>query len=301
MVFEYPEMSAVLLLAAFAVGVAPASADDDIGTHGYVESGDVKIHYVTAGEGPLLVMIHGFPDFWYTWRRQIPALAKSFQVVAIDQRGYNRSDQPDSVESYRLDKLVGDVRAVVEHFDRQQAVIVGHDWGGMVAWSFAMTHQAMTDRLIVLNLPHPNGFMRELATNPEQQKNSAYARNFQQEDAASKLTAEDLMFWIDEPAIRPRYIEAFGRSSIEGMLAYYKANYPREPYQQPAIPTPSVKCPVLLLHGLQDQALLAAGLNNTWEWVDNELTIVTFPEADHWVHHDEAEAVTRTMVSWLGD
>jgi pimeloyl-ACP methyl ester carboxylesterase len=164
--------------------------ETDLGTHGFARSGDVKIHYVTSGEGPLVVMIHGFPDYWYTWRKQIPELAKHFQVVAIDQRGYNKSDQPEGVENYAMLKLVGDVRAVIEHFGRERAVIVGHDWGGAVAWTFAMQHPGLTDRLVILNLPHLNGLRRELANNPDQQKASGYARHFQTAEAASQLTAE---------------------------------------------------------------------------------------------------------------
>ena len=117
----------------------------------------------------------------------------------------------------------------------------------------------MTERLIILNLPHPQGLMRELASNPEQQKNSAYARFFQEPDAASKLTAEGLAEWVKEPAAKAKYVEAFRRSSFEGMLNYYKANYPRPPYADPAQAMPKVKCPVLLFHGLRDKALLAPG------------------------------------------
>ena len=118
----------------------------------------------------------------------MPALARRFHVVAIDQRGYNLSGQPDGVDSYKTEKLVGDLTAVVKHFGPGKAVIVGHDWGGMVAWTFAMTHPELIDRLIVLNLPHPRGLMRELFTNPEQQKNSQYARDFQKPDAAKHVT-----------------------------------------------------------------------------------------------------------------
>ena len=277
-----------------------ALADDSqLGVHGFAQSGEVKIHYVTAGEGPLVVMIHGFPDYWYTWRKQMPALAKNFQVVAIDQRGYNLSDQPKGVENYTIEKLVGDVHAVIQHFGRDRAVIVGHDWGGMVAWSFAMAHPDMTDRLIILNLPHPNGLRRELASNPEQRKNSQYARDFQQPDAASRLTAEGLALWVKDATAREEYIAAFRRSSFEAMLNYYKANYPREPYLAPKDDLPRVKCSVLMIHGLKDTALLASGLNDTWNWVDKDLTIVTVPDADHFVQQDAADFVTKQMTTWL--
>lgn len=269
-------------------------------THGFAQSGDVKIHYVTAGEGPLVVMIHGFPDYWYTWRNQMPELAKHFQVVAIDQRGYNKSDQPEGVENYTMEKLVGDVKSVVQHFKRDKAVIVGHDWGGAVAWSFAMAHPEMTERLVVLNLPHLGNLGRELANNPAQQKASAYARHFQTPDAAKTLNAQGLTFWVKDAAARPKYVKAFERSSFEGMLNFYKANYPREPYVEPKESDfAKVKCPVLMFHGLKDKALLPSGLNDTWRWLDDELTLVTLPNADHFVQHDEPEKVTEKMVQWL--
>jgi epoxide hydrolase 4 len=276
---------------------------------GYVDSGGIKIHYVSLGrkENPLIVMIHGFPDFWYSWRAQMPELAKHFHVVAIDQRGYNLSDQPEGVENYKTDKLVGDVVAVVKHFGVAKAVIVGHDWGGLVAWTFAMTHPEMTDRLVVLNLPHPRGLVRELATNPQQQKNSQYARNFQKPDAAKHVALEFLTGWVRDPEARKVYLAAFKRSSLEGMLNYYKANYPRVPEDAannkeatPVIPDfPAVKCSVLLIHGLKDQALLPGALNDTWKWVDNDLTLVTIPGAGHFVQQDAAELVTKTITGWL--
>ena len=283
--------------------VAPASSLLPGSEEGFVDSGGVKIHYVSLGrsQDPLVVLIHGFPDFWYSWRAQMPALANHFHVVAIDQRGYNLSGQPEGVENYKTEKLVGDVVAVVKHFGPGKAVIVGHDWGGMVAWAFAMTHPELTDRLVVLNLPHPKGFLRELATNPQQQKNSQYARNFQKPDAAKQISTDVLAGWVKDPEARKIYREALKRSSLEGMLNYYKANYPRDP----AEPTkaiqafPPVKCPVLLIHGLKDQALLPGALNDTWNWVENDLTLVTIPGAGHFVQQDAADLVTRTIVAWL--
>ena len=284
----------VLLL----VATVTRATAEDLGKHGFADSDGVKIHYVAKGEGPLLVMIHGFPDYWYTWRKQMPALAEHFQVVAIDQRGYNKSDKPEGVENYAMPKLVGDLKAVIRHFEKNHAVIVGHDWGGAVAWSFAMAHPEMTERLVILNLPHPSALRRELADNSEQRKASAYARRFQQPDAASQLTAEGLTFWVEDEDAREKYVEAFKRSSFEAMLNYYKANYPREPYEQPAN-TPKVQCSVLMIHGLKDTALLPGGLNGTWQWLKKDLMLVTIPDAGHFVQHDAAEFVTKQMKNWL--
>jgi pimeloyl-ACP methyl ester carboxylesterase len=282
-----------LLTTAFVIG------EEDLGEHGFALSGDVKIHYVSKGEGPLVVMLHGFPDYWYSWRHQMPTLAESFHVVAIDQRGYNKSDQPAGVENYAVDKLTSDVKAVIDHFGAEKATIIGHDWGGFVAWSFAMQHPEITDRLVILNLPHPWALQRELATNPVQAKNSQYARNFQMEGAYKLLTAEGLAGWVEDEQARKQYVAAFERSSFEAMLNYYKANYPKPPYQQPTQMPPLVKCPVLMLHGLGDTYLLASGLNETWRWVEKDLTIVTVPDAKHFVQHDRPEFVTATIFNWL--
>lgn len=281
------------------LAISTTNADEsDLGKHGYAQSGDVKIHYVTKGEGPLLVMIHGFPDYWYTWREQIPALSEHFQVVAMDQRGYNLSGKPEGLARYQMEELVQDVEAVIKHFGKKKAIVVGHDWGGAVAWSFATAKPQMIDHLVILNLPHFNGLQRELANNPEQRRASAYAREFQKQDAASRLTAEGLTFWIKDSEAKAKYLEAFKRSSFEGMLNYYKANYPRPPYDETP-EMPPVDCSVLMIHGLKDTALLPGALNDTWKWVKRDLTMVTLPEAGHFVQQDAGPKVTQTLLTWL--
>jgi epoxide hydrolase 4 len=292
------------------MGLAGQQADVyDRVKHAYaVSDGGVKIHYATLGTGPLVVMIHGFPDFWYSWRHSMAALSDTFQVVAIDQRGYNLSDKPKGVESYQMRLLVTDVAAVIRHLGRDKATIVGHDWGGMVAWQFAMNLPEMTERLIVLNLPHPSGLLRELTSNPEQIANSEYARTFQRgspTDAAvffgRPMTPETLSGWVTDPAARKRYVEAFQRSDFDAMLNYYKANYPKgSGADAPPVPQlPKVKVPVLMFHGLDDRALHRNGLAGTWDWLEKDLTLVTVPGAGHFVQQDAAELVTSTMKWWL--
>ncbi|MCG3198006.1 MAG: Epoxide hydrolase A [bacterium] len=279
-----------------------APSEDSLGTHGFADSNGVKIHYVTRGEGPLVILIHGFPDYWYTWRNQMPALSERFQAVAVDLRGYNESDKPEGIENYTTEKLVGDMRAVIRHVGREKAIVVGHDWGGMIAWNLAMSHPETVERLVILNLPHPKGFLRELAGNPEQRKNSQYARDFQKPEAAALLSPEILARWVEDREARARYVEAFKRSSMEGMLNYYKANYPREPYDyDESREFPRVDCPVLMFHGLKDKYLLSDALSGTWDWLARDLTLVTIPEAGHFVQHDAAELVTKRMMGWLGE
>ncbi len=267
---------------------------------GFVDNQGVKLHYVTAGEGPLVILLHGFPDYWYTWRNQIPTLAKTHQVVALDLRGYNESDKPEGVENYAMAKLLSDVSAVADHFKQHKFTLVGHDWGGAIAWTYAMANPERVERLIILNLPHPRGLMRELAGNPDQQKASGYAREFQKEGSEKMLAPEALAFWVQDVEARKHYVEAFRRSSIAAMLNYYKANYPRPPYDNTAFgEMPNVKCPVLMIHGLDDSALLPGALNDTWKWIDNELTLVTIPKAGHFVQQDAADRVTQLMTEWL--
>ena len=276
--------------------------------HDFAVSNGVKIHYATIGTGPLVVMIHGFPDFWYTWRHQMEALAGSFQVVAIDQRGYNLSDRPKGVENYDVRLLVEDVAAVIRHAGRESATIVGHDWGGFVAWHFAITKPEMTDRLIVLNLPHPSGLIRELKSNPDQIANSEYARVFQRGTPQDPkiffglpMTPQTLSGWVTDASAKQRYVDAFARSDFDAMLNYYKANYPRE--SGPAAPDPpllpKVKAPVLVFHGLGDRFLNRNGLSGAWDFVEKDLTIVTVPGAGHFVQQDAAEFVSSTLKAWL--
>ncbi|MBC7928869.1 MAG: alpha/beta hydrolase [Bryobacteraceae bacterium] len=280
-----------------------AASLEDYVEHGYAKSGDVKIHYAAIGKGPLVVMIHGFPDYWYTWRKQMqPLAAAGFRVAAMDLRGYNLSDKPKGIESYDMKLLVSDVLAVIRSNGASQAVVVGHDWGGAIAWNVAMFAPDAVERLIILNLPHPRGLARELASNPEQQKNSGYAREFQKPDSHKALTAEGLAGWVTDAEAKPKYVEAFGRSDFEAMMNFYKRNYPRSDGNAslsiaPAMP--KVKAPVLMIHGLKDKALMAPALNNTWEWLEQDLTLVTIPNAEHFVQQDAADLVTKSMLMWL--
>jgi len=269
--------------------------------HHYADSNGVKIHYASIGEGPLVVMIHGWPDYWFTWHHQMAALSDSFRVVAMDTRGYNLSDKPEGDENYRFPQLVGDVMAVIRDCGAEKATVVGHDWGGAIAWGTAMSQPAMVERLIICNIPHPRGFKRELANNPAQQEASGYARQFQQEGSEKNLSV-DLLLSIVSPkdeAIKALYAEAFGKSSFAAMMAYYRNNYPRPPYVEDASPVVKLPMPVLQFHGLADTALLPAALDGTYNWIDNTWTLITVPGAGHWVHHDVAALVSDSMKNWL--
>lgn len=267
--------------------------------HKFADNEGVKIHYAVLGTGPLVVMMHGFPDYWMTWRHQIDALSKQFRVCALDMRGYNLSDKPAGVENYAMRKLVSDCAAVVAAEETGKATIIGHDWGGATAWNVGMRRPDITERLIVLNMPHPWTLAKQLAENSEQQKNSQYARNFQDPEFYKQISLERLGAWVTDPEARKLHFAAMQRSDPSAMLHYYQANYPAPPYIAPVAPPPRVKAPTLLIHGMDDKALLSEGLNGVWDFVEQDFTLATIPGAGHFVQQDAAEAVSRTILSWL--
>jgi pimeloyl-ACP methyl ester carboxylesterase len=280
--------------------VATSASAVENAEHHYTTNNGVKIHYAAMGRGPLIVFIHGFPDFWYSWHHQMNGLQNDYRVVALDTRGYNKSDKPEKQADYDLSLLVQDVAAVINAEGREKAIIVGHDWGGAIAWQFAANLPQMAEKLVIVNLPHPKGLVRELANNPEQQANSQYARDFQHPESHKNLEAKNLARLVTrDPAKRVRYIEALENSSLDGMMNYYRQNYPRKPYDIGLANMPIISIPVLQFHGLKDKALHHHGLNMTWEWLEKDYTLVTLPEAGHWAHHDNADMVTDTMKWWL--
>lgn len=294
--------TAVLALAAaFALSSAAWAAPQDR----YAANGAVNIHYVVEGEGPLVVLLHGFPDYWATWKPLMAELNRAgWRTAALDLRGYNLSDKPDGVAAYAMPNLIGDVAAVIAAEGAKDAVVIGHDWGAAIAWQVAMNRPDLVNRLVILSVPHPAGFAREMATNAEQQKNSQYARNFQQPGFEKTLTAEGLAGWVKDAAEKPGYVEAFKRSDFAAMLNYYRANYPSGTGAATAAP-PSmataarIKAPTLVIHGMKDTALNAAGHAGTWDHVDADTTIVMFPQAAHFVQHDAKDQVNRTVKDWL--
>jgi epoxide hydrolase 4 len=267
--------------------------------HQYADNNGVQIHYTSIGNGPLVVMIHGFPDFWYTWRNQMVALAPHFQVVALDLRGYNLSDRPFGREHYSMHHLVEDVhhQTVIRHIGRDKAIIVGHDWGGAISWMFAIGLPAMTQRLIILNSPHPVALpVNWHITHNSNNRVPTLAISNKRVHISGLL--QNHSAWVKNSNAQERYLEAFRRSDFEVMLHYYKQNYPHQPYQDIHVPL-KVQAPVLHIHGLQDEFLLPGVLNNTWEWLENDWTILAIRQAGHFVQHDAADVVTRNIISWL--
>ncbi len=291
---------AVLCLAVASSGVCLADDAEDVWDrvdHHFAKNGDVRIHYVTLGEGKPVLFVHGFPDFWYSFRHQMHTLASDYRTAAMDLRGYNRSDKPEGVEHYALPRILGDVEAVIDALGGK-VTLVGHDWGGAIAWRFAMTRPEKLERLVILNLTHPKGYVAVVSDPTEAQRaNTQYARNFAKSKPDGSPVPGFFLAVADRmgPVVGTRYREALGRSYYDGMLNYYRANY-GPPWGGE---TPNVTVPVLQFHGLRDTAVDKDGLKGTWDWIDSDYTLVTIPSAGHFVQWEAAELVSQTMKWWL--
>ena len=291
----------IAVLAALTMATAAHAKPQDK----YATNGGVKIHYVVDGKGPLVVMIHGFPDYWGTWKPLMAELNKAgYRTAAMDTRGYNLSDKPEGEAAYAMPNLIADVAAVIAAEGQKNAIIIGHDWGAAISWQVVFNRPDLVNKLVIMSVPHPVGFAREMATNVDQQKNNQYARNFQQPGFEKNLSAEGLASMVAGAKDTPRkaeYLEAFQRSNLTSMMNYYRANYPKGVGDSAAPPaqTPPIKVPVLVIHGMKDTALNAAGHNGTWDHVAADTTMLMVPTAGHFVQHDAEALVDRTVKDWL--
>ncbi len=309
---------------------APGHPDDPEGwRHESARVNGVDLHYVTVDpdpeavdsdtEPPLVVLLHGFPEFWYAWRHQLDSLAEAgYRVVAPDLRGYNRSSQPAGVDSYRPAELVGDVRGLVEHLGYAQAAVVGHDWGGLIAWETAISEPELVRQLVIMNAPHPEAYQQALWRSPDQILRSWYVFLFQvpwlpeQLIQANDYRALDEMLTetaapgaFTEPEVQ-RYKDAMARSgNPTGPVNYYRAMARESATRQTKRFLPwaetrdaAVGVPTMVVWGEQDQALSTDLLDDLGAWVP-DLRIERLPEASHWVQADEPERVNELLVDFL--
>ena len=264
----------------------------------------VRLHVVEQGEGPLIILLHGFPEFWYSWRQQIPALAEAgFHVVAPDMRGYNLSDKPRGVRAYRAETLAQDVANLVASYGVQRAHVVGHDWGAIVAWMFAMRHPAALDRLAILNVPHPLTSLRALRS-LRQLRRSWYVFFFQL-PAVPEMLARGGRYGFVRRALREsfspeeidRYIEAIASpGALTSAINYYRALVRYAGENRRAIKR--IDVPVLVIWGERDRYLGRELADPPREWVPYA-RVERFPNASHWVQNDEAEQVNRLLIDFL--
>lgn len=279
----------------------------------------VELDVVTAGDpdNPPIILLHGFPESHRTWRHQIPALAADHFVIAPDQRGYARSSKPEGVENYTADKLVADIIALADHFDIAGFTLVGHDWGGAIAWMAALNRPDRVKRLIIANAPHPFIFQKTLFDDPAQREASQYIRAFRNPDLEKHIDTIGLSAFFDGSFMKhtdfdkvrdekSTYLDQWGQpGAMTAMLNWYRASAVQVPEtnedaSRPAFldaPFPSIKVPTLVIWGIRDQALLPCQLDGLDALVD-DLTIARV-DAGHFVPWEAPEAVTKAMHDWL--
>ena len=278
--------------------------------HRFVEANGIRFHLVEAGSGPLALLLHGFLDFWYGWRDQIPALAERFRVVVPDLRGYNLTDKPSS--GYDPDTLASDVMALIRALGEERAYLVGHSWGGIVAWDTAILYPGVVDRLAIVNAPHPAAYQREWDRNPIQRLRSWYMALFQlprlPEWLLTRRHAHGLIGMLQrttsDPSIfTPADLAAYRRAMLrpgtaQATLAYYRTVWKLSSAEIRARPA-EVAAPTVLIWGMQDVALVSALADDLGEWVP-ALHVERVAEAGHWVHLEQPELVNRRLLRHFG-
>lgn len=281
--------------------------------YSYIETNGIKLHVVQAGppSGAPVVLLHGFPEFHYGWRRQIPALAEEgCRVIVPDQRGYNLSDKPRGVKNYSVNALVEDILGLADALGYEKVNLVGHDWGGIVAWTLAGKYPERLHRLSVMNAPHPAVMRRILSRDLDQFRRSLYAMFFQlpwlpelmlslnhwQRLARSFQNTSKTGSFTDEDVIK--YKEAWSQpDAMTSMLNWYRA----APRFQSKLPKDfRIKVPTLMMWGMKDFALTHRMARPSMDYVD-EGNLILFPEATHWVQHDAAEEVNHYLIDFIFD
>ncbi len=279
--------------------------------HRTIQTNGIRMHYVTQGEGPLIVLLHGFPEFWYSWRFQLPCLAEhGYTVVAPDLRGYNDTEKPRS--GYDIATLLADIAGLIAGLGCQDAVIVGHDWGGALAWEFAMHYPHMTQRLIVMNGPHPAALKRELRS-VKQLRKSWYIFYFQlpwlPEYALLRNHAEAVGQMLRGAAVQKdafprevtaRYQRAMSKpGAMHAALQYYRSVF-REGLRPSSFSNAvrRITAPTLLIWGEQDVALDIALTTGLEQWVEH-LRVRRIPDSGHWVQQERPEQVNQMMLEFL--
>lgn len=278
----------------------------------YAQIGNVKLHFAKAGNGEKLVLLlHGFPEFWYSWRNQIVDLSDEYTVVAPDMRGYNLSDKPENVSEYEIDKLVDDITGLINYFGRKKAYLAGHDWGAIVAWAVAEKHPEYIEKLIALQVP-PTAvwkknqtlsqflaswymFFFQIPKLPEWLLSSGDFKPLA--DGLRKSTFEKDIF-TDEviTAYKKSWNEHF---ALTGALNYYRANILKRLFSKQN-ESNKIKVPTLFIYGEKDQVILPETVKGIGEYIDNEYVEVRIPNAGHFVQQEASEAVTDSIREFLG-
>ena len=280
--------------------------------HNFITINGINLHYVSQGTGKLMLMLHGFPEFWYSWRHQIAEFANDYQVVAVDLRGYNDSDKPQEVAAYQMSELLADVKGIISALGYEDCILVAHDWGGAIAWNFAYSHPSMVEKLIVMNFPHPAKFAAGLQTWQQLQKSwSIFFFQipflpefiFQANNCQAIASAFTDMA-IDKSAFTPEDLAAFRGAAakpgaLTAMINYYRANF-KIPPDNLAQDWDILDIPTLMIWGEEDRALGKELTYGTDTYV-RDLELKYIPNCSHWVQQEQPTLVNQYMQDFLAE
>ena len=286
--------------------------------HGFADVGDVRLHYAECGRGDdLVILLHGFPECWYSWRHQLPVVGKRYHVVAPDMRGYNLSDKPLGVQNYRIEFLVQDVIGLIHYFGKEQAAVVAHDWGAGVAWALAQRHPEVVSKLVAMQVPPPaawraNFTLRQLRHSwymfffqlPRLPEWWASANNFARVEKMYRETSVRRDAFSDEDI--EVYKEALRQpGALTGGLNYYRSNVFKSLFRG-GVETPSeadgkIRVPTLFIYGEQDIAVLPETVRDVGRFVDAPYSEMRIPGSGHWVQNEAVGEVNEALLRFLGD
>ena len=278
--------------------------------HNFIKTNGINLHYVSAGAGKLMLMLHGFPEFWYSWRHQIEEFSTDYHTVAVDLRGYNDSDKPEGLSAYQMSEFVEDVRGVITGLGYEDCILVAHDWGGAIAWSFAYAYPEMVEKLIVLNIPHPAKFAEGLKT-PEQLAKSWYMLAFQipwlpeflcQLNDYQAIEEAFVGMAIDKTAFSAADLNAYRDAAakpgaLTAMINYYR-NIFSQLFDRQAQEWQILDIPTLTIWGEEDTALGKELTYGTEAYV-RDWQIKYIPNCSHWVQQEQPALVNRYIREFI--
>lgn len=283
-------------------------------SHHFVEVNGVELHYVRAGSGKkLIVLLHGWPEFWYSWHHQIKALSDKFTVVAVDLRGFNESEKPIGIENYQVHIVIKDIAELIPKLGFKKAHIVGHDWGGAIAWAFAMNYASLVDQLCVMNCPHPKIFMQFIKNKPQQILKSWYMFVLQLPFLPEFVLRKTMKYFYiqfvkgwcynknafsdDEIQL---YVDAYMKEgALTGSINYYRAMFQLTTRNVKSIGMKKIVNDTLLIWAENDKALSIELTYNMEKLFDNKFEIKYIPNCSHWVQNDAPEEVNKYLLEFL--
>jgi epoxide hydrolase 4 len=299
------------------MATVPVSSDRQEIRHGYAQLDGVRLHYAECGAGDeLVILLHGFPEFWYSWRHQMPVLGERYHVVAPDMRGYNLSDKPEGAENYRIELLVQDIVGLIQFFGKQQAVIIAHDWGAGVAWALAQRHPQMITKLIALQVPPPTAWKANFTL--RQFLRSWYMFFFQLPRLPEWWAGANGFGRIErmyqETSFRPGAFSAADIAEYKSALAqpkaltsainYYRANVFRSLIKQKKIVAghsdDRIRVPTLFIYGELDVAVIPSTVRGMERFMNAPYREVRIPDSGHWVQNEAVAEVNAALLDFLG-